>query len=179
MLCYPMLWYGIESMVCYEISMLCYEISMQCYAMVYLVKDKHSATVWNTRLTTSGTLLSCILGLVDGSWMFLSCDFASLCAGYFSDGTGLAYDGTLCSWCGRFLFSWYWGLATILTLDVSRDSMRSSKVLTAAHSVAFVACWILSGSKLCASSAKHALFKFLIPPLLSDCAESNRSWCGV
>ena len=34
-----------ESMVCYEISMLCYEISMLCYAMVYVVKDKHSATV--------------------------------------------------------------------------------------------------------------------------------------
>ena len=45
MLCYPMLWYGMESMVCYEISMLCYEISMLCYAMVYVVKDKHSATV--------------------------------------------------------------------------------------------------------------------------------------
>ena len=39
MLYYPMLWYGMESMVCYEISMLCYEISMLCY-----VKDKHSAT---------------------------------------------------------------------------------------------------------------------------------------
>ena len=34
-----------ESMVCYEISMLCYEISMLCYAMVYVVKDKHSAPV--------------------------------------------------------------------------------------------------------------------------------------
>ena len=34
-----------ESMVCYEISMICYEISMLCYAMVYVVKDKHSATV--------------------------------------------------------------------------------------------------------------------------------------
>ena len=45
MLCYPMLWYGMESMLCYEISMLCYEISMLCYAMVYVVKDKHSATV--------------------------------------------------------------------------------------------------------------------------------------
>ena len=45
MLCYPMLWYGMESMVWYEISMLCYEISMPCYAMVYVVKDKHSATV--------------------------------------------------------------------------------------------------------------------------------------
>ena len=45
MLCYPMLWYGMESTVCYEISMLCYEISMLCYAMVYVVKDKHSATV--------------------------------------------------------------------------------------------------------------------------------------
>ena len=45
MLCYPMQWYGMESMVCYEISMLCYEISMLCYAMVYVVKDKHSATV--------------------------------------------------------------------------------------------------------------------------------------
>ena len=43
MLCYPMLWYGMESMVCYEISMLCYDISMLCYAMVYVVKDKHSA----------------------------------------------------------------------------------------------------------------------------------------
>ena len=34
-----------ESMVCYEISMLGYDISMLCYAMVYVVKDKHSATV--------------------------------------------------------------------------------------------------------------------------------------
>ena len=33
-----MVWYGTESMVCYEISML-------CYAMVYVVKDNHSATV--------------------------------------------------------------------------------------------------------------------------------------
>ena len=38
MLCYPMLWYGMERIVCYDIS-------MQCYAMVYVVKDKHSATV--------------------------------------------------------------------------------------------------------------------------------------
>ena len=50
MLCYAMLsyaivWYGMESMVCFKISMLCYEISMLCYAMVYVVKDKHSATV--------------------------------------------------------------------------------------------------------------------------------------
>ena len=45
MLCYPMLWYDMESMVCYEISMLCHEISMLRYAMVYVVKDKHSATV--------------------------------------------------------------------------------------------------------------------------------------
>ena len=34
-LCYPMLCYGIESLVCNEISML-------CFAMVYVVKDKHS-----------------------------------------------------------------------------------------------------------------------------------------
>ena len=46
MLCYPMIWYGMERMVCYEISMLCYEISMLCYVMVYVVKDKHSATVY-------------------------------------------------------------------------------------------------------------------------------------
>ena len=45
MLCYPMLGYGMESMVCYEISMLCYEISMLRYTMVNVVKDKHSATV--------------------------------------------------------------------------------------------------------------------------------------
>ena len=45
MLCYPMLWYGMESMVSYEISMLCYDMSMLCYAMVYVVKDKYSATV--------------------------------------------------------------------------------------------------------------------------------------
>ena len=47
MVCYAILCYGIgmESMVCYEIPMLCYEISMLCYAMVYVVKDKHSATV--------------------------------------------------------------------------------------------------------------------------------------
>ena len=31
------------------------------------------------------------------------------------------------------------GLATMLTLDILRDCMHSSKVLTAAHSVAFVA----------------------------------------
>ena len=33
MLCYPVLWYGIESMENYEISMLCYEISMLCYGL--------------------------------------------------------------------------------------------------------------------------------------------------
>ena len=38
MLCYPMLWYGMERMICYEISML-------CYAIVYVVKDKHSASM--------------------------------------------------------------------------------------------------------------------------------------
>ena len=46
MLCYPMLWYGMESMVFYEISMLWFEIFMLCNAMVYVVKDKHSATVY-------------------------------------------------------------------------------------------------------------------------------------
>ena len=45
MVWYGMVWYGMESMVCYQISMLCYEISMICYALVYVVKDKHSATV--------------------------------------------------------------------------------------------------------------------------------------
>ena len=49
MLCYPMQWYGMESMVCYEVLMLCYEISMLCYAIVYVVKDKHSATVCKHR----------------------------------------------------------------------------------------------------------------------------------
>ena len=38
MLCFPMVWYGMERMVCYEISML-------CYAVAYVAKDKHSATV--------------------------------------------------------------------------------------------------------------------------------------
>ena len=38
MLCYPMLWYGMERMICYDISML-------CYAIVYVVKDKHSASM--------------------------------------------------------------------------------------------------------------------------------------
>ena len=38
MLCYHMLWYGMESMVCHDISML-------SYAIVSVVKDKHSATV--------------------------------------------------------------------------------------------------------------------------------------
>ena len=32
-------------MVCYEISMIWYKISMLFYAMVYVVKDKHNATV--------------------------------------------------------------------------------------------------------------------------------------
>ena len=45
MLCNPMLWYGVEIMVCYDIAMPCYEISMLWYAMVYVVKDEHSATV--------------------------------------------------------------------------------------------------------------------------------------
>ena len=45
MVWYGMLCYGMESMVCYEISMLCYEICMLCYALVYVVKNKHSATV--------------------------------------------------------------------------------------------------------------------------------------
>ena len=53
-LCYGMVWYGMESMVSYDISMLCYEISMLCYAMVYVVKDKHSATVWERGSTSSG-----------------------------------------------------------------------------------------------------------------------------
>ena len=38
MLCYALLWYGMESMVCYEISMLCYEIlknDMIWYAIVW------------------------------------------------------------------------------------------------------------------------------------------------
>ena len=45
MVWYAMLCPGMVWKVCYEISMLCYEISMLCYAMVYVVKDKHSATV--------------------------------------------------------------------------------------------------------------------------------------
>ena len=45
MLYYPMLWYGKESMVWYEISMLWDKISFLCYVMVNVVKDKHSATV--------------------------------------------------------------------------------------------------------------------------------------
>ena len=52
-----MLWYGMESMVCYEISMLSYEISMLCYAMVYVVKDKHSATVPLTLLGFTGCVI--------------------------------------------------------------------------------------------------------------------------
>ena len=36
-------------MLYYEISVFCYELSMQCYAMVYVVKDKHSATVRDKR----------------------------------------------------------------------------------------------------------------------------------
>ena len=67
MLCYPMLWYGMESMVCYEISMLCYEISMLCYAMVYVVKDKHSATVCNYSLILKINILYLILGLLNHS----------------------------------------------------------------------------------------------------------------
>ena len=54
MVWYAMLCYAMESIVCYEILMLCYEISMQCYAMVYVVKDKHSATVYTC--TYPGTL---------------------------------------------------------------------------------------------------------------------------
>ena len=45
MVCYPMLCYGMESILCHKISIICFEISMLCYAMVYDVKDKHSATV--------------------------------------------------------------------------------------------------------------------------------------
>ena len=45
MLCYPMIWYCKECMVCYGISLVFYEISMLWYAMVYVVKEKHSATI--------------------------------------------------------------------------------------------------------------------------------------
>ena len=46
MVCYAILCYGMEWKVWYEISMLCYEISMLWYDMVYVVKDKQSATVF-------------------------------------------------------------------------------------------------------------------------------------
>ena len=45
MICYAMLWCGMESMICYDISMLCYDITMPCYVLVYVEKDKYSATV--------------------------------------------------------------------------------------------------------------------------------------
>ena len=37
-LCFPMLWYDMGNMVCYDISLL-------CYAKFHVVKDKHKATV--------------------------------------------------------------------------------------------------------------------------------------
>ena len=40
MLCYPMLWNGMEIVVCYEISMICYEISMPYYALFMLQNKK-------------------------------------------------------------------------------------------------------------------------------------------
>ena len=43
MLWYGMIWYGMYGMLWY--FFLCYEICMLCYAMVYVVKEKHSATV--------------------------------------------------------------------------------------------------------------------------------------
>ena len=58
MLCYPMLWYGMERMVWYEISMLCYEISMLCYGVVYVVKHKHSATVVYSNLLIKTSKIS-------------------------------------------------------------------------------------------------------------------------
>ena len=45
------LWYGIYAMLSYAMvwydkyGVLCYDMKIQCYAMVYVVKDKHSATV--------------------------------------------------------------------------------------------------------------------------------------
>ena len=45
MLCNPILWYGMECVVDYGIWIIFFEICMLCYAMVYVVKDKHSATV--------------------------------------------------------------------------------------------------------------------------------------
>ena len=43
--CYAMVWYDMVWNVWYAMVFLCYEIWMLCYAMVYDVKDKHSATV--------------------------------------------------------------------------------------------------------------------------------------
>ena len=59
-----MVWY---SMVCFAI--LCYgmvwkvwyDMRFQCYAMVYVVKDKHSATVFQIQLKTFITSISCVI----------------------------------------------------------------------------------------------------------------------
>ena len=50
------LWYGMESMVCYEIAML-YAMIFLCYAKVYVVKDKHSATILDQRSQFHGLSL--------------------------------------------------------------------------------------------------------------------------
>ena len=62
MLCYAILLYGMDIMVCHEISMLCYEMSMLCYAMVYVVKYKHSATVSKLNVTLSWYVIVHLVG---------------------------------------------------------------------------------------------------------------------
>ena len=45
MVWYTMLGFIMECMVCYGFSMLWYEFCMLCYPMIYVIKDKHSASL--------------------------------------------------------------------------------------------------------------------------------------
>ena len=47
MLYYDILCYGMVWKVWYAIKFQCYALRFQMYAMVYVLKDKHSATVRN------------------------------------------------------------------------------------------------------------------------------------
>ena len=47
MVCYAMVWYGMVWKVWYAMRFQCYAMRFLCYAMVFVVKDKHSATVFD------------------------------------------------------------------------------------------------------------------------------------
>ena len=49
MVCYAVMWCGMECMVCYDISKLCYEILRYITFHVYAVKDEHRLIVSSSK----------------------------------------------------------------------------------------------------------------------------------